>query len=216
MKLKYALFDLDGTLTDPGEGIKNSLAFAIGKAGFPVPDRGELGKYIGPPLIPSFMQDYGVSEARSREMLGYFREYFEDRGIFENEVYPGIEALLAELTSAGAKNIVATSKPEIYAEKIVRHFGLDRYFTAVCGNTMEESRTAKKDIIEYVRERFPDISADNAVMVGDRRYDIEGAAQNGLPAIGVLYGYGEINEFSGALHVAVDVGDLRHLLCSLI
>lgn len=208
-KLEYIMFDLDGTLTDPGEGITNSLAYAIGKAGFPVPSKDGLKKYIGPPLIPSFMEDFGVDEAFSRRMLDFYREYYEPHGIFENEVYSGIPEMLADLQRKGATLIVATSKPEPYAAEIIKHFGLAEYFSAVCGNTMDERRTTKTDIIAYVKECFPKICGDNAVMVGDRRYDIEGAAANGIDAVGVLYGYGSEAEFRGAAFVADSVEALR-------
>lgn len=213
-RLEYIMFDLDGTLTDPGEGITNSLAYAIGKAGFPVPSKSELKKYIGPPLIPSFMEDFGVDEAFSRKMLDFYREYYEPHGIFENEIYRGIPEMLGRLLKKGATLIVATSKPEPYAEDIIKHFGLAGYFSAVCGNTMDERRTTKADIIAYVKERFPEISGDNALMVGDRRYDIEGAAANDVPAVGVLYGYGNETEFDGAVFIAKDVKALDDFLCS--
>lgn len=211
-RLEYIMFDLDGTLTDPGEGITNSLAYAIGKAGFPVPSKSELKKYIGPPLIPSFMEDFGVDEAFSRRMLDFYREYYEPHGIFENEIYPGIPELLGRLKQKGAALIVATSKPEPYAEDIIKHFGLAEYFSAVCGNTMDERRTTKTDIIAYVKERFPAIRGDNTMMVGDRRYDIEGAAANGIPAVGVLYGYGNAAELDGAAFIARDVKELEGFL----
>ena len=211
-KTEYIMFDLDGTLTDPYEGITNSLAYAIGKAGFAVPPKSVLKKYIGPPLIPSFIDDFGVDEAFSRKMLDYYREYYEPHGIFENEVYPGIGEMLACLKKKGATLIVATSKPEPYAAEIIKHFGLAEYFSAVCGNTMDESRTTKSDIIAYVKECFTGIDGGNALMVGDRRYDIEGAEANGIPAIGVLYGYGSEAEFDGAAFIAQSVAELKEFL----
>lgn len=141
----YILFDLDGTLTDPGEGITNSVAHALAYYGIQNEDRSLLNKFIGPPLAESFAEFYGFSEERIAEATEYFREYFRDKGIFENEIYEGIEDVLKELLANGKELIVATSKPEEFAKRILEHFHIIQYFTFVAGSTMDkrESRRMK-------------------------------------------------------------------------
>ena len=138
---KYILFDLDGTLTDPGLGITNAVMHALKKFNIEVPDRSELYKFIGPPLLESFQKYYGMSEEESQMALQYYREYFKPYGLYENTVYDGIEELLVTLKAQGKKLILATSKPEPFAVEILRHFGLDKYFDFVAGATMDEKRS---------------------------------------------------------------------------
>lgn len=210
---KTILFDLDGTLTDPGLGITNAVAYALQKLGRAVPPRTELYRYIGPPLLPSFQSYAGMDEAEARRALGLYREYFAPRGIFENEVYPGIPELLAALKDAGRQLVLATSKPEPFARRILEHFALAGYFDLVAGSTLEETRTEKREVIAWALEKA---RADPArtVMVGDRSYDVQGAAANGIPCIGVLFGYGSAGELrdAGAVAVAATVQELRALL----
>ena len=215
--IKYVLFDLDGTLTDPAEGITNSVAYALAKFGIEVKDKRELYKFIGPPLVPSFMEFYGFSEDDAKKALSYYREYFAPHGIFENEMYEGIPELLAELSAAGKKIILATSKPQEFAKKILEHFEIDGYFSTVCGNTLDESRPTKRDVIAYILQIYPDMTAKNSFMVGDRKYDVEGAHALGIPAVAVLYGYGDEAELSaaGADHTVSDVKNLKKLLHEL-
>lgn len=210
MQQKYLLFDLDGTLIDPGEGITNSVAYALGKFDIHIEDRRELYPYIGPPLTDSFMSYHGLSAAQAAEALEYYREYFSVKGIYENIPYDGISALLEDLQSKGYTLLVATSKPEEFTVQILQHFSLDKYFSFVAGNTLDESRPTKASVIAYLCERYLDICADNALMIGDRKYDIEGAKKNGLPSIGVLYGYGSREELeaAGATALAADLGEL--------
>ena len=171
---QYILFDLDGTLTDPGLGITNSVAYALKKMGIPVPERSELYKFIGPPLLDSFSQFFGLSREESEQAVTFYREYFRRKGIFENQVYPGIPELLAKLQESGRTLILATSKPEEFALRILEHFGLKTYFSFVAGATMDSSRCAKVDVIRYALENcgITDLSA--AVMIGDREYDVIG------------------------------------------
>ncbi len=214
MQQKYLLFDLDGTLTDPGEGITNSVAYALNKFGIVVEDRRELYPYIGPPLTDSFMRCHGLTPAQAVQALAYYREYFSVNGMFENIPYDGIAELLKTLQGRGYTLLIATSKPEEFTVQILQHFSLDRYFSFVAGNTLDESRPTKASVIAYLRERFPDICADNAVMIGDRKYDVEGATQNGLPSIGVLYGYGSREELETAGASAI-TENLEELLASI-
>lgn len=214
MQGKYLLFDLDGTLTDPAEGITNSVMHALEKFGIFVKDRQELYPYIGPPLTDSFVRYHGLSAAQSEEALGYYREYFSVKGMFENIPYSGIAAFLEELCGKGYTLMIATSKPEEFTVQILQYFSLDRYFAFVAGNTLDEDRPTKASVIAYLCEHHPDICATNTLMIGDRKYDIEGAKLNGLPSIGVLYGYGSREELEGAGATAL-VADLDELLTEI-
>ena len=147
-KINTFLFDLDGTLTDPGEGITNSVAYALSKYGISVPDRRELYAFIGPPLTDSFIRYYSFSEEEAERAVEIYREYFRDRGIYENTLYPGIKEMLSELNQIGKKLVLATSKPQIFAKQILDHFALTDYFSYVAGSTLDHSRTDKHDVID--------------------------------------------------------------------
>ncbi len=192
------LFDLDGTLTDPGEGITNSVAYALKKYDIEVADRRELYKFIGPPLKDSFMKYYGFSEDKAVEAIAYYREYFRDTGIFENKVYEGVEDMLKTLQAEGKKIVLATSKPEEFAIRILEHFELKKYFTVVAGASMDSSRSKKGDVIAYAISLCSDFDKEKAIMIGDREHDIIGAKENGLKSMGVLYGYGDEAELKKA------------------
>ncbi len=198
MKIKYVLFDLDGTLTDPAEGITASVNYALKKFGRDVDDMTLLYKYIGPPLVRSFIEFEGMTQEEACEGLKYYRENFIKEEIFQNEIYVGIEELLLKLKNSGYAIILATSKPEELAEQILEHFDIKRYFDFIAGNTLDEKRQTKREVIEHILNHYPEIERENAIMVGDRRYDVEGAAQCGIDTIGVLYGYGGAEELSTA------------------
>ena len=209
----YFLFDLDGTLTDPGLGITNSVAYALGKYGITVEDRRELYPFIGPPLRQSFSEFYGFDEEKTKEAVAFYREYFSEKGLFENEVYEGIPEVLSQLKQAGKKLLVATSKPEEFTNRILEHFGLAEYFDFVAGATMDETRNEKADIIAYALEQIADADKSKIVMVGDRKFDILGARENGIDSIGVLYGYGSRTELeeAQATHIVEKPEDLLRL-----
>lgn len=213
MMFKYVLFDLDGTLTDPGLGITNSVMNSLSKFGITVTDRSELYKFIGPPLMESFKKYYGMSDEDATKAIEYYREYFKVIGMTENEVYDGIPEMLAALKNRGQKIILATSKPEEFAIKILEYFDLLKYFDFVAGATMDGTRSEKSDVIKYAINEAS-ISVDKAVMVGDRKHDILGAIENNLPSIGVLFGYGSMEELSeaGANYIAKDVKELALIL----
>ena len=215
MTYKNVLFDLDGTLTDPAEGITNALMHAQRRLGRAVSRREDLYVFIGPPLIEMFMSEWGLTRAESQQALLYYREYFTDRGIFENVPYEGIEACLADLKAAGLRLYVATSKPEPLSLRILEHFDLLPYFEAVAGSTMDEQRTKKGEVIAYALQTFG-LDPAETVMVGDREHDVLGAAENGLACIGVLYGYGSRAELTaaGAAALAEDLTALSALLKS--
>ena len=193
------LFDLDGTLTDPKEGITKSVQHALQAYGIDEPDLDKLCPFIGPPLSDSFKEYYGFSEAQAREAIDHFHEYFTKQGMFENKVYPGIREMLARLKDAGLTLAVATSKPEPFAIQILEHFDLLSYFTLVGGADMEEIRVGKGDVIAYTLDHLGTTPEESKViMVGDRKHDVEGAKKTGLSVIGVLYGYGSREELQSA------------------
>ncbi|MBO5293606.1 MAG: HAD family hydrolase [Lachnospiraceae bacterium] len=208
------LFDLDGTLTDSALGITNSVKYALGKWNIKVEDRTSLYRFIGPPLQESFMRFYGFSEEEGRQAVAYYREYFADRGIFENEVYPGVEELLRQLKKQGKKLILATSKPEEYAFRILRHFGLYDYFDFAAGALMNGERSRKSEVIQYAIRNADIRNLSETVMVGDREHDIFGAREAGIDSIGVLFGYGSHEELTGAgaTYIARSVSDIMSFL----
>lgn len=200
---RYVLFDLDGTLTDPAPGITNSVTYALEKFDIHPTCREELYSYIGPPLTVAFQEYHGLSEEQSQQALLYYRERFAVKGLYENDVFPGTEEMLKQLQAAGYTLLVATSKPEVFTHKILEHFGLASYFSFVAGNTLDEQRPTKGSVIAYIKEHYPAISRGNAVMVGDRKYDVQGATEHDIPCIGVLYGYGGQDELQSAGAVAL-------------
>ncbi len=206
----FLLFDLDGTLTDPGEGITNSVSYALGKWGIEVSDKRDLYCFIGPPLSASFKKYYGFSEGDAIKSVEYYREYFRDRGIFENKVYEGIPELLGTLKKSGKTLILATSKPEKFAKQILDHFDLAKYFEFVAGASMDESRNKKADVIRYALEMSGIDDPSRALMIGDREQDVTGAKLNGLDSLGVLYGYGDRAELTEACatYIAETVEDI--------
>ena len=215
MKYSFVIFDLDGTLTDPGVGITNSVAYALKKYGVTPPAREELYRFIGPPLINMFMSEYGMTENDARRTLGYYREYFADRGIYENKLYPGISGMLERL-SAQARLAVATSKPDVFTERILNHFGIRKYFSYVSAVSLDESGPDKSGLILNALERTGVSPSAGVAMVGDRRFDMEGARRAGVTPIGALYGFGTEEELvsSGAKMIARDVPELESILIS--
>lgn len=208
------LFDLDGTLTDPGEGITNSVAYALNKFGIKVNDKSELYNFIGPPLIDSFMKYYGMSYDDGLKAVEYYREYFGVTGIFENTMFDGIPDLLDTIKKSGRTISLATSKPEQYAVRILEHFNLTQYFDFVGAATMDETRSKKADVIDYTLKQLSITDKSKVVMVGDRHHDIEGAKQNGIDSIGVLVGYGDKAELenAGATYISENIDDIIKFL----
>ena len=191
------LFDLDGTLTDSGLGITKAVQYALGQMGYEVPPRESLFTFIGPPLHKSFQRQYGMDEATAVEAVRQFRVYYNQMGgILENEVYAGVRELLRDLKQAGKRLMIATSKPQAAAELVMHHFGLDEYVPEIIGGT-DDTRNTKGKVIAYALREFG-VDPETAVMVGDREHDILGAAENGIPAIGITWGYGDRAELEGA------------------
>ena len=192
------LFDLDGTLTDAAPGITNSVKYALSKFGIDETDDNKLRKFLGPPLISSFMEFYGFSKEKAQKAVEYYREYFVPHGIFENEVYSGIPKLLQKLKADGKTLIIATSKPETFAVQIAEHFEIDSYFDLIAGSNLDNTRSKKAQVIEYALETLGILDRAHAVMIGDREHDIKGAKKTGLRSIGVLYGYASPGELENA------------------
>lgn len=207
------LFDLDGTLTDPGEGITNSVRYALKKFGIEVSDRKELYRFIGPPLAWGFETFYGFSSSEAQKAVAVYREYYCDRGIWENKLYPGIPSLLSSLAQAGKILLMATSKPEPLAVQIAEHFEIADSFSVIAGSELDGRRTDKAEVIRYALTLGEVRETDHAVMIGDRKYDIIGAKKTGLSSVGVLYGYGSESELkeAGADRIAETVSDLKNL-----
>ena len=197
---KTILFDLDGTLTDSGEGIINCASLALEHFGIPVPDRETMRVFVGPPLDKTF-REFGVPADRTDEAIRIYRSRYIPIGKFENTPYPGIRELLQALRDRGHRLFVATSKPERMSVEILEHFALAEFFTDICGATLDGSRSTTEDVIAYLLSRNG--GEGEIVMVGDTVYDILGAKAHGIPAIGVDWGYGNTQEMIGAGAAAI-------------
>ncbi|MCI6714171.1 MAG: HAD family hydrolase [Lachnospiraceae bacterium] len=214
---QYILFDLDGTLTDPKIGITTCVQYALHKMGIEEPDPDRLEPFIGPPLIDSFREFYGMNEEEAVRAVEYYRERFSTVGLFENEVYSGIPELLARLKKDGRKLAIASSKPTVYVKKILEYFSIYEYFDIIVGSELDGTRCRKEEVVEEALEQ---LSADDkfrkrdAVMIGDRKFDIEGAKAHQIPSIGVNYGYAADNELveAGADCVVGNVKELSEVL----
>lgn len=202
------LFDLDGTVTDSGEGIMNCAAYALEKLGLPVPGREKLRVFVGPPLQKTF-PDFGVAQDQVDEAIAIFRSRYVPIGKFENKPYPGMEALLSRLKDEGNRLFIATSKPETTAVEILNHFDLSKYFEIIAGATFDGTRDSKEDVIRYLLSRTS--AMDDCIMVGDTAYDVIGAKAHGMPCIGVSWGYGEVSDMvdAGAAAIANTMDELH-------
>lgn len=213
MECKMILFDLDGTLTDSGEGITKCVKLALDHFGIPVNSLNDLHYFVGPPLRDSFLKA-GIPEDQVEEAIRIYRSRYTTVGLFENVPYPGIRELLDELKARGYRLFVATSKPEEMALRILQKFELDHYFERICGATLDKRRDCKSAVIAYLLESAGD--GQKPVMVGDTRFDVEGAAEHGIPTIGVSWGYGNVDEMraAGAVAIANSTEELLFLLQS--
>lgn len=216
---KIVLFDLDGTLTDSSEGICKSLQYALGKIGRPVPELKELECFIGPPLKTSFRMYQGIEGEEAERAITFYRERYATVGKYENLPYAGIADLLKTLKDAGFSLAVATGKPELYAGDILKHFGMYDYFTQVVGGDMEGKRDCKEAVIREVFRRMgisDEDAKEQAIMIGDRHFDVDGANAVGIDCIGVTFGFGNRAELeeAGATYVVETVEELQKLLLS--
>ena len=209
--MKSILFDLDGTLTDSGEGIINCAELALRHYGLPIPSKDVMRTFIGPPLRDTFIK-FGVPADKAEEAIEIYRSRYIPIGKYENHPYPGIREMLKQLQAQGHKLYVATSKPEGMSADILEHFDLAKYFTRICGATLDASRSSKSAVIAYLLEQCGDVS--EFVMVGDTHFDILGAQAHGMPAIGVSWGYGKVEDMeqAGAAAIAHSTQELFDLL----
>ncbi|MBO5144957.1 MAG: HAD family hydrolase [Lachnospiraceae bacterium] len=217
---KYILFDLDGTLTDPKLGITSCVQYALRALGIEEPDLDKLEPFIGPPLKDSFMEFYGFSEEQTKKAIDKYHERFDEKGIYENEIYPGIAAMLGALKNNGSKLSIASSKPTPLVERVLEHFDIKQYFDYIVGSNLDGTRSRKEEVVEEaLRQMIPSglTQAERkaaVAMVGDRRFDVEGAKAHGLTSIGVSFGYapeGELEQ-AGADYIVGTVEELYHVL----
>lgn len=208
---KTILFDLDGTLTDSGEGIINCAILALEHFGLPIPSRETLRVFVGPPLHESFIR-FGVPADRAEEAVEVYRSRYIPIGKFENTPYPGIRELLEKLKAEGHKLYVATSKPEQMSIDILEHFDLAKYFDRICGASLDTSRTDKAAVIAYLQELAG--KSEHTIMVGDTKFDVIGAKKHGIPTIGVSWGYGTVEDLqeAGSAGIAHSMEELYSLL----
>lgn len=208
------LFDLDGTLSDSSQGIINSIIYALEKYDVNDYDMSLLRKFLGPPLHESFEKFMGFDKEKSLQAVKLYREYFSSKGLFENEIYGGVSDLLQNLKENGKALIVATSKPQLFTDRIMEHFNLAKYFDFIAGSNMDTTRSKKAEVIEYALSECNIKDKSKVVMIGDRAEDMIGAQTVGVDSIGVEYGYGTFDELknAGATYIVKTVGELKNLL----
>ena len=211
---KNILFDLDGTLTDPMIGITNSVIHSLKYFGIVESDRTKLYKFIGPPLVESYMKYYGFDIDKANLAVDKYREYFSVTGLYENDMYKDVDKMLCELKARGKRLILATSKPEIFAVKILQYFDLYKYFDFVAGATMDSSRSKKADVIRYATQCCGITDLGETVMIGDREQDVFGAKSVGIDSVGVTYGYGDFSELknAGATFIINSVSEILDII----
>lgn len=191
------LFDLDGTLTDPGEGIVNSLLYSLSRMGVQETDRDKLLTFIGPPLVDSFVNWYGFDDDQVVKAIAYYREFFRDKGLYQNVKFDGVETILENLEKHGKNMFIATTKPTVFAERIADRFDFSRYFIEIVGSELDGRRTKKDEVIKTIFDRH-DLEKHRTIMIGDRLHDIVGAKKNGIDSVGVGYGFGSREELEDA------------------
>lgn len=196
--IKYILFDLDGTLTESAPGIIRSVKYALARMEIEDYDEDTLRKFIGPPLLESFEEHFGMNEQQAQRAVGIYREYFSEKGLFENAVYGGVRECLKRLKESGLRLAVATSKPQVFCDRILEYFGLTEYFEVIVGVPLGDLKMTKTEVIAEALSRFGVVNKAEAVMVGDRFYDATGALENGIGCIGMSYGYGSKEELLSA------------------
>lgn len=213
--MKQILFDLDGTLTDSGEGIIHCAQESLAHFGLPIPSKDELRVIVGPPLRQSLLR-FGIKADNMDQAIEIYRQHYVDHGQFENFPYPGIEQLLKRLKEDGHRLYVATSKPEAMSIQILTYFNLAQYFDIICGATADSSRDTKAKVIAHLLSQISPMPG-SIVMVGDTVYDVEGAKQMGIPCIGVGWGYGNTEEMiaEGAIAIVQSMDDLYQQVSSL-
>jgi len=195
-KYKVILFDLDGTLSDPKDGITKSVQYALDKMGIAEPDLDKLECFIGPPLQVSFAEYYHFNEEETQKAIQFYRERFKEKGMYENMLYPDTRGLLQSLQGQGFILAVATSKPTVFAEQILEYFQISKYFETIIGSNLDGTRSAKAEIIQYLIDNYTEYALEEFIMIGDRKHDLIGANKTGIDSIGVTYGYGSLEELN--------------------
>jgi phosphoglycolate phosphatase len=215
-KYKIILFDLDGTLSDPKLGITKSVQYALQRMGIVEPDLDKLECFIGPPLQASFAEYYDLDEESTQRAIDFYRERFKDKGMFENELYSEIPLLLKSLKEQEYILVIATSKPTVFSEEILKHFNINQYFKLVVGSNLDGTRTSKTEIIQYILDKYNEHRLDDFIMIGDRKHDIIGANNAGIDSIGVTYGYGPFKELSDSspTYIVNCVEEIKDILIS--
>ena len=208
------LFDLDGTIIDPKIGVINSVKYALDCMKIEYNQTDSFEKFIGPPLEQSFQNYYSLSESQAREAIEFYRINYKKSGIEEHHLYIGIKELIQDIVNQNILLFVATSKPTSFAIEILKHYNIADHFKEIVGSNLDLTRTAKKEIIEYILTKYPNIDPNSCIMIGDRKYDIIGAQKNQIDSIGVLYGYGSFEEFKevNPTYIAETIADLRKIL----
>lgn len=211
--MKNILFDLDGTITDPFLGITKAVAYSLNSFDIRINGLDELTVFIGSPLDESFQKYYGMNEEKSWQAVEKYREYYSQIGLFENEVYEGMEDFLKSLIDSGKDLYICTSKPYIFAKKIIEHFGLTKYFKGIYGAELDGTRKNKKDVIAYCLQQER-LNVDDCLMIGDRKHDVIGAHLNRIQCVGVLYGYGSKEEFENndCEYIAKNLKELKEVI----
>ncbi len=194
MSFNYIIFDLDGTLTDPSEGIINSIVYALKKMNINFKDREFLKKFIGPPLHESFMKYFNMNKEKAFLAVKYYREYFSEKGIYENKIYPGIKELLMELKNKNKFLILCTSKPTVYAEKILKYFDIYECFNFIKGSNLDGTFTLKEELLKFILEKFKDKNRKEFIFIGDHELDVKAAKKFGIKIIAVTYGFGNFEK----------------------
>lgn len=218
MKYTNIIFDLDGTITEPQQGITNGFMYALSKLGIEVESRESFFKFIGPPLRETFSENYGFDDAKTEQAVKYFREYYNETGVNENLIMDGMDLAIKTLKESGCRLFVATSKPEPQAKIIISNFGLDIYFDMIAGASFDGTRDKKEDVLDYlltsVGIKDKQAELDKTIMVGDRMFDIIGANVFELASVGVLFGYGSEAELekAGATYLAKSSEDLVDII----
>lgn len=211
-KYKCLLFDLDGTVTDSSEGIINSIIYALEKMDVTITDKEVLKKFVGPPLMDSYKKYFAFTQKEAELGLKLYREYFSEKGIFENRLFDGMDNLLKDLFEKGYQLILATSKPDVYALQILKHFNIEKYFKYVSACPMDEANTTKLDVIKTALEMSDIKNNDEILMIGDTTFDITGARICGIDSLGVLYGTDTAEELKNATYLSKDVEGIRKIL----
>ena len=215
-KFSFIIFDLDGTLTDPAEGIVNSVQYALNKNEIDEKDNKKLLKFIGPPLNKSFEKYYKFSSEKAKQAVGYYREYYADKGIWENQLYLGIKEILLYLSSKKCTLFVGTSKPTVYAKKILQRYEIDQHFADIVGSNLDLTRVSKTEIIEYILKTHELTQLGDILMVGDTHYDIRGASTVGIDSLYVGYGYGnqlEVEKYNPTYSIS-EINELYSIFVS--